>query len=97
MAPELFVDRLRSVRVVLLQLESKYPTESLDYDFTQGDESDVQLMRGANGRFPRGWIYKEEEGEEATRVQDGDDCGVGNRLRVQEMLVVNEDVKKPSE
>jgi len=59
---------------------------------TQGEGGDVQPLRGTDGRFPWGRIYQEKEG---TEVRDGQDCGVGRRQ--QNMLVVAEDVGKPSE
>jgi len=58
---------------------------------TQGDKSGVQLSRGAGGHFPRGRTH---QGEEGTEVRDGQDRGVGRRQ--QKMLVVTEDVEKPS-
>jgi len=48
----------------------KFPAESPDHDFTQGDKIDAQPLGGAGGRLLQGRIFQEEEG---ARIWDGQD------------------------
>ena len=82
--------RLGPVRVVLLGLGSKYPTESPDHDFTVTYNFCEELADG----FPGAESIRRKKGQ---RLEMGRIAGWAASRGYQEMLVVNEDVKKPIE